>query len=392
MLLMILMLTFTSGCWDVRELSDLGITVALGLDKKGDEFNVAVQVVNPGEISRISGGAGTKKPVTVYEETGETITEAFRKILTTSPNNIYLSHVRVVVIGEELAKDRMKYVLDFISRNHEFRTDFFLIVAKDSTADTILKVMTATENVPANKIYESLEKSEELYAPTKAVTLDDLKMDLLNKGKQPVLTGIRLIGDEDRAASEENVKNLKNTSKLKYENLAVFKKDRLIGWLSEDESKGYNYLINNVVRANGVVTCPDGGKLGMNLIKTKTKLQSEFTGDQPIMNIEITGEGNIDEVSCGIDITKQDNIAKLEQIWNQRITSLCLKAVDSAQEEFQSDIFGFGEVIHRQHPRKWKPLKDHWDEEFKDLEVKVTTKLKIRRFGTITDSIVSELE
>ncbi|MGP4079489.1 Ger(x)C family spore germination protein [Pseudalkalibacillus sp. R45] len=391
-LLLIICLLFLPGCWDVRELDELGITLALGLDMAGEEFKVSVQVVNPEEISTQSGGGGSRKPVIVYEETGETLTEALRKILRSSPREIYLSHIRMLVIGEELAKESMKYVLDFVSRNHEFRTDFFIIVTKETEAETVLKVFTPSEPAPANKMYKSLLKSEELFAPTKAVTLDILKSDLLSKGKQPVLSGIELIGNIEKAGTEQNVKDLTDIGNLIFDDLAVFQDDKLIGWLNEEESKGYNYLTDHVNKANGVINCPGEGKIGMNLIRTSTNIKSEFKGETPVISVFVKGEGNIDEVNCKYDITKQDNILKLEQEWNKVITSSMEKSVQTVQEEFAVDIFGFGEVVNRQHPRKWKSLKENWDETFKELEVNIDVNLKIRRIGTVGDTIVNELE
>ncbi|UZM97818.1 hypothetical protein OL548_22945 [Lysinibacillus sp. MHQ-1] len=40
-----------SGCWSKRELNELAIVVALGIDKVEDEFEITVQIVDPSEVS-----------------------------------------------------------------------------------------------------------------------------------------------------------------------------------------------------------------------------------------------------------------------------------------------------------------------------------------------------
>ncbi|WP_438825729.1 hypothetical protein [Niallia taxi] len=47
------MLALLSGCWNERELNELAIVMAMGVDKmeKTNNYQVAFQVVNPGAIA-----------------------------------------------------------------------------------------------------------------------------------------------------------------------------------------------------------------------------------------------------------------------------------------------------------------------------------------------------
>ncbi|GJM82918.1 hypothetical protein HMSSN139_54140 [Paenibacillus sp. HMSSN-139] len=55
--------------------------------------------------------------------------------------------------------------------------------------------MTPLEPLPANKLFASLETSENNWSPTLSITLDELINDLTSEGKHPVLTGLRILGD-----------------------------------------------------------------------------------------------------------------------------------------------------------------------------------------------------
>ncbi|UUZ86249.1 hypothetical protein LJK88_24275 [Paenibacillus sp. P26] len=46
------------GCWDRRELNEIGLVTALGIDKAGDQYELTAQFVNPGEIASKEGGGG----------------------------------------------------------------------------------------------------------------------------------------------------------------------------------------------------------------------------------------------------------------------------------------------------------------------------------------------
>jgi spore germination protein KC len=67
-------------------------------------------------------------------------------------------------------------------------------------------------------------------------------------------------------------------------------------------------------------------------------------------------------------------------------------AIKAAQEDFETDIFGFGEVIHRENPKYWKKHKESWEEEFVDIPVKVNVDIKIRRIGTVGNTFLKQLE
>ena len=63
---------------------------------------------------------------------------------------------------------------------------------------------------------------------------------------------------------------------------------------------------------------------------------------------------------------------------------MCMKAVNMAQNELKTDIFGFGEAIHRRYPRLWEKIKDDWDDEFVRLPVNITVKFETDKLGQIT--------
>ena len=100
-------------------------------------------------------------------------------------------------MDEAMAKEGIAKVLDLLSRDHEFRPDFYLVVTKGATAEETLKIMTPMETIPANKLYESPQISEKVWSPSMAVTLDELISDLTSAGKHPVLTGLIIAGNRD---------------------------------------------------------------------------------------------------------------------------------------------------------------------------------------------------
>lgn len=389
LLIIICMLLLTTGCWSKKDLNELAIVTAIGIDKMEDGYSVSIQVLNPSELAGNTSSGRTE--VVRFIKSGETVFEALRKLSTDTPRRIYLAHLREVVFGEELAREGIGKALDFISRDHEMRTDFYITVAKDSTAADILNIQTAIEKVPANKLFNALENSESVWAAAKTVKLDELINSIVSKGKEPVLTGIYHYGNAEVGSNIENVHNVSPETGLRIDYLAVFKKDKLIGWLNMDESKGFNYITDNI--KNTVVTVEEEiGKITIETLRSKTKVKGKMEKGKPVIDIVITPEGNIGDVESSIDLTKPENIDKLEKKYSDNIKEKVQITIQKVQEDFQSDIFGFGEVIHRTDPNAWKRLEDNWDEYFTNLNVNVHVKADIRRLGTITDSFQKETE
>ncbi len=46
----VICMTLVAGCWNRRELNDLAVSVAIGVDKKGNQLLLSYQIVNTGAI------------------------------------------------------------------------------------------------------------------------------------------------------------------------------------------------------------------------------------------------------------------------------------------------------------------------------------------------------
>lgn len=387
--LLILSLVLT-GCWDRRELNEIAITLALGIDKVDEEFQLTAQVVVPSEVSmKQSSGRST---VTLFQADGETIFEAFRKMTIDSPRKIYPGHLRMLVIGEELAKAGVSESLDLLSRDWELRSDFYVVVAKDNTAAEILNVTTPIESIPANKMFNTLKTSEENWAVTKGVTLDELLGDLITDGKAAVLTGIQVFGNREVGSSKQNVESITPATQIQYDYLAVFKKDKLVGWLNESESKGYNYIIDSVKSTVASISCPEEGKVSIEVINSKSELKGKINKGEPEVNITIEVEGNVGAVECHIDLKDTKAIDALEKSYEKELKEIIHQTIETVQKQYQTDIFGFGQAIHRSNPKTWKKIKNQWDEIFPELTVNVEVDMKIYHTGTVSNSFLQKLE
>lgn len=392
LILFLFLTSFLTGCWNRRELNELAIAVGMGIDKVGERYRVSIQVVNPKEATA-GKGAGLA-PAVLFTEEGDTILEAVRRMSTLSPRKIYFPHLRMFLISDSVAREGIAESLELLYRDHEFRTDFYLVVSHHISAEEALKIMTPLEKVPASKLHSTLETSEKYWSPSLTETLNETIRDLTSDGKHPVLSGLRMEGDPEVGATKKNVENIYTPTELKDSMLAAFKYDKLVGWLNENESKGYNYIRGNVKSTVGHVECPGGGKVTTEVVRAKSKIKGHIEEGKPHVTITLHSIQNIAEVECrNLELTKPETIDQIEKATEAKTKLLIESAIKKAQNSFRADIFGFGEAIRRADPKAWKDMKHDWDERyFTDLPVHINVNVKIRHVGKFDDSFLNNMK
>lgn len=379
-----------AGCWDSRELNEIAITLAIGLDKVEDEYQLTAQVVVPSEVSMKTGSG--RSTVTLFQAKGKTVYEAFRKMTKDSPRKIYPGHLRMLVLGEELALEGIADSLDLFARDWEFRSDFYVVVAKDRATAEILNITTTLETIPANKMFEALKTSEESWAATRGIKLHELTADITSEGKEAVLTGILATGNQETGAGKPNVEEITPSARIEYDHMAIFKKDKLVGWLSERESRGYNYIIDSVETTVMPIACPKKGTLTIEVTNFNAAIKSKVVNGTPKATVNINAEGNIGEVNCQINLKEVKTIYELKKIYENEVKEIVNETIDVMKNQYQVDIFGFGEAIHRSNPKEWEKIKEQWNSEFPDLEVNVEVDMKIQRTGAMKNSLLEKIK
>lgn len=383
MIISIILSVGLTGCWNSRELNSLAFMISMGIDKTEDGLLITVQVLNPRAIA--SQKTVNEPTVVVYTEKGKDTIEIIRKIITQSSRKLNATHLQTIIFGEDFAKEGITEVLDFLTREHQFRTDFYFAVAEGSTANSILNNLTKLDTNPSIKLYSSIKASDEIWAGTKSVKIISLINSILSDGKNAVITGVRLAGDSQTDDTLDNLKEIK-ADPIKIMNLAVFQEDKLVGWLNEEESKGYNYILGHVPSTMGYVEDKKTGKITTEVTGTKSKRTASLVNGKPVISVTIDVKANIETSSSVLDITKAENLELVEKLGEDKINEMVSKTIKKAQKDLHSDVFGFGEVIHRTYPKLWGTLKENWEREFTDLPVHVNVTMKIEKTGTISNS------
>lgn len=382
-----------SGCWSRREIESLAFVGMAGLDKgEGpNKIKLTVQLTKPFTIGqRAAGGGGAQeKSVWIVSASAPTVFAAVRALSLRSPRRVYWAHARVIVIGEELARDGVQDIIDFPHREQEVRETAFLVVAKGASAAEVLEGEFELERLPSEAVTTMIELAGERTSSSPDVTVHKFSEDLAEIGIEPVAERIELAPSGPQAESAF----IKSSRRLSPEGLrvggaAAFKGYRLVGWLDRRQARGLLWLRGETRSGAIVIKCPGTPSklLTVETSRASSSVKPRIEGGMPGFKITINQEGNIADTECRIQLNEEE----LRSI-NRRVATVIRNEIQSvldlAQLGMNSDIFGFGHMIHQHFPKDWALLKDRWDEIFPTIPVEIDVRASVRRGGLVTSKV-----
>lgn len=368
------------GCWDRKEINQIGFAVGLGIDKDGEDYQITTQMALPALLE--GGGGGNEPPVWVVGGKGRTIFEAIRDVNTRSARRPFWGHLNVVVLGEDVAKDGLIPVLDLLSRGRELRRSNYILVSQGKARD-ILEAQPKLESINAIFISNLIEnRSGQSVAP--AVTLNDLLISLSSSGMESVLPRISALDQESflppkkGEGGEPNEKGEKPKEIVELRGAGIFRGDKLVDWMDEETTRGYLWVRKKVQGGIVVVDSPaePGAKISLEIKSNKSKITPKVENGEVTIDIHLESTLNFVENSGIVNIEKGNIMEDLSQRASEAINKEVTKAIGKAQEN-KTDFLGIGEVVRVQYPETWREIK--WSEVFPKVDIDVNTDAVIQK-------------
>jgi spore germination protein KC len=396
LLMMLIAATFTTGCWDKRELNEMAIVSAVGLDRNKEGKLVGTfQIINPGNVAgALQGGGGTNPPISIYRATGDNVLELDSIASTKISRDMYFAHANLVVISEELAKEEgLNNIFDAFERSPEFRGTTRVVIARGVKAKDIVETLTAIDKVSAEKVIRTIEITEKTQGKSISINLQEVIKNLLSTGKEPIISGFTVRGNKGKEDKMENTMSSDIEANPNAAGIGVFKDGKLIDWLDGDKALGSMWVLDRIENAHLNLDW-EGEKeaITYTVIRQKTNIGAKLVNGKPKISIKVRAEGDIREVNVPLNLTDMHVLIDLEKKLAKDLKKEMEDAIVRAQKN-KSDIFGFGELMHESHPKEWKKLEKNWDDDtFPKLEVDVQVETFIRRTGLRNKPYLSNLK
>lgn len=372
----LLLVFILTGCYDNKELNNIAILTATEINKIDNQFIINVEVVNPQAPDKTT---NVEAPFIIYTGTGKTIQEAYRQIKLSSSRYLYPEHLQILIINENIAKNDITEILDFYLRNPLVRTEFNILIGKNKD---ILSTTTPIDNISSSSILDTMKTNQKYLGTTNLVTLNELTIMSLNPNTEIILPSIKY---KEKAKDSDTTKNTEDTkieSKYELSGLAVFKDNKLKGYLTNEESISYNLIKNNI--ENSIITyeCEKNKYLTVEIITSKSTIK--IKDNKIIINLAISS--TINESSCNINLNNYQNIKTLEKDLSNYINNKLITDINNIRNKYNSDVFGFLDEIYKHDYKQYLKVKDNWyNQDYKNIDIDINSKINIISKGNIME-------
>ncbi|AIQ62772.1 hypothetical protein PSTEL_06325 [Paenibacillus stellifer] len=388
LLVLALMSLTVSGCWDDRELSELGIVSASAYDWEDNQWKATFQVINPSSGASGMGGGGSSStsspPFLTFTVRGSTIMEAIERSNLTSTRQMFFSLSRITVISEDLAKRGISQLIDLFLRRPEARETVYMFVAEGEAGRLLSQLMQFSKSQGAG-IQLMIEQEASLNSFYPGTRVFELAMQLSSESESGTIPELKLTGSKVMDKTDDTAQT-DMPSRIDLGRLAVLKKDRFVGWLSQREAFGLSFMTNKIKMTNlsfsSIPGRSDKDDASIVLRHSATTVRPVWKNDHYVMDIDINGSGTLSEIGSNLDLTKQSSIAQMERSIEANILDVVKDSWVSIQKT-GADVTGFALNIHRHDPKRWKKIKkeNNWDTVFRNIEIRPHVKIKIERIG-----------
>ncbi|WP_261300467.1 Ger(x)C family spore germination protein [Paenibacillus andongensis] len=371
LLLTILCLT---GCWDFQEPNQLAFITGVALDLTNDgQFEISSQIAIPSVIGgQDSGGGGeNKKSFRVVSAAGKNIMDAGQNLQTQISRALFYGHRQTILIGQRMAEHGVGNFLDMFIRNPQSELRSTIYVVKDGLGKDLLSLEPIFDPYTATALV-----NEQASLGLKPYFYRKFLSDALSQGIHPLLP----------AVSSTSLK------KYTYAGTAVFNKDdgmKLVGFLDTKKSYYANWILDRLNGFTVTAFVPEGnGIVSLQLQSLDRQIRSKKVKDQIQIEVRLTGKGLLVENSSNLDPTKRKDLRIIQDKLSQTTQKSIQQLIEKVQKQYNTDIFGFGQSVHEQHPHKWKALKQEWNKIFAELSVSVEVDLQCKDPGQTTTSFM----
>jgi Ger(x)C family germination protein len=366
-----------AGCWDRVEVNDLAIVIAFSIDKEANgEYRLSVQVPLVSNLGGPNGGGGGTsgdKAYYVDSATGKTLREANSVLQARMSRQLFYAHHRVIVIGEELAREGLREVLDIVARFPENRLTAYLVLAKGKGIDT-LQAQPSFERFSGEAMRELIKKE------TIPVSVKDMAQMLNTPGVDAYLPYVTTIHSHPKGKSKE----------IQIIGVAQFRGDRMVGVFHDEAARGLRWFRHQFTPFATQVALTEKENVSVQFDKGMAEIKPVIRQGRIRFSINVYASATVIENMTSADLSKAANMAALERKLSMHITESVKKTLAQMRQQW-TDTIGLGLVLARKYPREWRSeLRKHWNERLAQVDFRVQTKAEITNIGQTTEDITKE--
>ena len=362
------------GCYDNQEIDTTAYVIALGIDKTEESYNYTFQISSPlamgggGETAEMGDGEENTRVENIVIG-AENLYEAREMVNNFLSKKINLSHLKMIAISEESAKEGLSPHMSFLLREREVRPNTRMCITKGDAEDFLRGVNPSLE---AN----TAEYYELVFENGGVLTASKKLWEFVNESETlGTVLPMGRVGQSEKSEDfgTEEIKRV-STSKSEFSGLCMIKDYVAVGELSLQKSKIYGLFTGEIPEAeigiekNGKVHAvklyPDGK--GVIFVRESDEDRTAVIRMSFFAEVTLSGE----------EILEKD----IEEYLNKEAYAVFLES-----QKANCDIFGIGNYVRSRCKTvgEWEGIK--WDKVFPKIYFLPEIKAEIKRtqIGTV---------
>ncbi|OQB23351.1 MAG: Spore germination protein B3 precursor [Firmicutes bacterium ADurb.Bin182] len=358
--------SLSCACMDYTGLNQMNIIIGVAIDKDvlTGEYILTYETVD------ITAIAKKETKSALIESRGESIFDAARNAKLKLINKLYFGNIESLIVSHQIAEEEngLSKVTDLFLRGTEVRETINIIISQEKTAAEILKAKPINTSFISTEAADIISEDAETTAKSYNIQLYNAYNTTLAEGQELVIPVISCTVNNEEPAVQTN-------------GVAVFKDERLKGYLSPDETKYFLFVMDEIKGGLLVFKTKEDVSVTMEVYRSSTKRSYTYENGRFKYTIEPKTKVFVTELSDRVNMinvaVKERVIADAEEFLSNNISAVVRKA----QTVFRSDIFGFGGMINKKEPKLWRTISKDWDDYFRKIEIEVKPKIEIMNTG-----------
>src|SRR5690606_4841487 len=390
----------------------------------GGPIELTAQVLIPTRLGVGPTDGGQDPPFFVARATGATVAEAVANLEKTVPRQIFLEHVQLLVIGEQLARRGLSPILDFLVRDREIRSDM-LIAVTPGRAASLLGLSPPLPAIPGDA-WKTVIRNERV-----AVTsVRNLFLALGEDGMDPFLTALAPApvpeeegdggtgggnggggGGSGAGGGGQGGDGAGAVGDMELIGAALFRSDRLVGYLDRDEALGLQLLVSDRPRtvlsvaerdvlaelgtaAPAPSTADNGsgggpgsadpmpGIIALRLTRSDSTLYPVGM-DPPTLKLQARLITEVVNAASVLDVEDAEVARAVERAAARSVVRQVEAALGTMQA-LNSDAAGLGARFRRRRPAWGRAMRSRWSELFARAQLVYDVEVIVARTGLAT--------
>lgn len=351
-----------------QDIKNITIVSGIGIDydKETDSYILTVEIFDVNESVGEASAQGNMTKVMQYR--GKTISSAVEKMSIELGKTVVYSQKKAIVLGKSVFQKGFMNVVDFFVRDYKTRSGVLVAVAKDGTAEEMIRVNEGGSAFPSEEIETLLEsgKNNGFTTEMDMAQLTNMYTDKCTSEYIPLLSKKTEGKDEYTCLS----------------GFAVVNNERYVGDL--DLTEGRSLLFVNDKFESGTLNIENEqlGLLTFKIVESKTDVKTYIRNGKPVFFVKIRVTADlVEQQEAPEKRFDKDHVEKVTKIVSEYMKNDIDKTISKCLTEYNSDVFGFGRRVYVIYPDYFKAHEKYFPGNIDGNSVKVDVHFNLRRIG-----------